>query len=288
MTRVDPSSNRHACKHRPDDIDVSNLTSSSTAAIEQDVMASASASKSEIPASNASLDLPAAQAPATRPKRVRTGCLTCRERHLKCDEGLPDCTNCQKSGRLCKRGVRLNFIDTTVRTPPITPPSEDWDISFRDESREIASEYKGGAKRYMAVTGETEIKQDRDYSFASSVINAPVLSHPQLPAPPNPAPQPFTANSVEMFSNNLPLTDANRDPHHRHSSTVSDSTFSSNTITYTNGDQTLTPPCETRDMLTNPEELLFMQVFVEEVAIWMDSMDPYKHVRISAEWPRLY
>lgn len=32
----------------------------------------------------------AADAAVNKPKRVRTGCLTCRERHLKCDEGLPD------------------------------------------------------------------------------------------------------------------------------------------------------------------------------------------------------
>src|SRR5205809_8055747 len=51
---------------------------------------------------------------ASKPKRVRTGCLTCRERHLKCDEALPRCQNCQKSDRVCKRGVRLNFIDTQV------------------------------------------------------------------------------------------------------------------------------------------------------------------------------
>ncbi len=61
-----------------------------------------------------------------KPKRVRTGCLTCRERHLKCDEGLPNCQNCRKSSRICKRGVRLNFIDTTVKDPPIIPPTADW------------------------------------------------------------------------------------------------------------------------------------------------------------------
>lgn len=61
-----------------------------------------------------------------RPKRVRTGCLTCRERHLKCDEGLPDCLNCRKSNRTCKRGVRLNFIDTTVKCTIILPPTADW------------------------------------------------------------------------------------------------------------------------------------------------------------------
>lgn len=63
---------------------------------------------------------------ANKPKRVRTGCLTCRERHLKCDEGLPNCQNCRKSSRVCKRGVRLNFIDTTVKSPPIIPPTQDW------------------------------------------------------------------------------------------------------------------------------------------------------------------
>lgn len=33
--------------------------------------------------------------------------------------------------------------------------------------------------------------------------------------------------------------------------------------------------------LQTAEELFHMQVFVEEVAIWMDSMDSEKHVRIS-------
>lgn len=67
-----------------------------------------------------------AVAAANKPKRVRTGCLTCRERHLKCDEGLPHCQNCRKSNRVCKRGVRLNFIDTQVQSPPIIPPTADW------------------------------------------------------------------------------------------------------------------------------------------------------------------
>jgi hypothetical protein len=66
----------------------------------------------------------------SKPKRVRTGCLTCRERHLKCDEGLPNCQNCRKSSRTCKRGVRLNFIDTQVQSPPMIPPTADWAGEF--------------------------------------------------------------------------------------------------------------------------------------------------------------
>lgn len=236
-----------------------------------------------------------AAAAAAKPKRVRTGCLTCRERHLKCDEGLPDCLNCRKSSRPCKRGVRLNFIDTTVRTPPITPPTEDWDVSFHDESREIASEYQGGVKRYASLDEDSEVKDDADYDYPPTIIDAPVLPHQTLPSQQGP-PQPlFIPSSAESYTASLPsMSDAGRDQHQhqRHGSTASDTTaFSANTlgaassITYTNGDQTLTPPSEAREILTDPEELLFMQVFVEEVGIWMDSMDPYKHVSVKARIP---
>lgn len=64
-------------------------------------------------------------------RRVRTGCLTCRERHLKCDEGTPDCLNCRKSNRECKRGVRLNFIDMTCKEPPYIPATEEWTGMFK-------------------------------------------------------------------------------------------------------------------------------------------------------------
>ncbi|VEU20366.1 DEKNAAC101080 [Brettanomyces naardenensis] len=34
-------------------------------------------------------------------RRSRTGCLTCRRRRIKCDEGRPFCHNCLKSHKLC-------------------------------------------------------------------------------------------------------------------------------------------------------------------------------------------
>lgn len=221
---------------------------------------------------------------AAKPKRVRTGCLTCRERHLKCDEGVPDCQNCKKSSRECKRGVRLNFIDTTIKNPPITPPTEEWDVVFQDESREIASEYRGGLGRYSALgldAGDVVPKEEPPFDFAESMIQAPVISHQQLPS------QQYPTGGVEAFPGSIEqMPNQTLDHHQRHGSTNSDSTFSSHTIgatsgsSYGNAKQTLTPPSETRETLTDPEELLFMQVFVEEVGIWMDSMDPYKHVSV--------
>ncbi|KAL2830865.1 hypothetical protein BDW59DRAFT_140899 [Aspergillus cavernicola] len=103
-------------------------------------------------------------------KRVRTGCFTCRDRHLKCDEALGQCQNCRKSGRPCRRGVRLNFVDTQVVAPPtyITPPTGS-SVTFQDDSRTIASEYVDGFERYPPPEQEP-LLEDR------SQIPAPV--HP--------------------------------------------------------------------------------------------------------------
>ncbi|KAL2267811.1 hypothetical protein VTJ83DRAFT_5088 [Remersonia thermophila] len=98
-----------------------------------------------------SIAVPSRSSPSPAPgksKRVRTGCLTCRERHLKCDEGVPDCNNCQKSNRECRRGLRLNFIDIQVGNPPCLPESSGWSFQILDESRSIAAEYQGGLGRY--------------------------------------------------------------------------------------------------------------------------------------------
>lgn len=68
-------------------------------------------------------------------RRVRTGCLTCRERHLKCDEGTPDCINCRKGNRDCKRGLRLNFIDTQTKKIPYIPPATSWNGMLSGHSK---------------------------------------------------------------------------------------------------------------------------------------------------------
>lgn len=42
-------------------------------------------------------------------KRVRTGCLTCRTRKVKCDETKPRCGNCARRGLTCDTGVQLKW-----------------------------------------------------------------------------------------------------------------------------------------------------------------------------------
>ncbi|KAI9683622.1 MAG: hypothetical protein M1829_004926 [Trizodia sp. TS-e1964] len=216
-------------------------------------------------------------ASANKQKRVRTGCLTCRERHLKCDEGMPICHNCRKSSRACKRGVRLNFIDTKCEAPPVVPPTLEWDVSFQDESREIASEYKGGAARYPPPNKSPAMRpRDVPFEYPSSVQSAASLPQQAMEQP----------QSTFSESSQSIMADANqsRDASHRHEHSLSngESAYSASQMIMSasspfNPEQTLTPASETHSYLSTPEEVLFMQVYVEEVGLWMDSMDPLKH-----------
>ncbi|KAL4967804.1 Zn(II)2Cys6 transcription factor domain-containing protein [Aspergillus stella-maris] len=111
-------------------------------------------------------------------KRVRTGCFTCRDRHLKCDAAHGQCQNCLKSGRLCRRGVRLNFVDTQVVAPPtyIQPPATNG-VTFRDDSRVIASEYVGGDEVYPPIDKVPALRVVRETSTPVQPTPSAILQH---------------------------------------------------------------------------------------------------------------
>ncbi|KAL2831881.1 hypothetical protein BJY01DRAFT_226357 [Aspergillus pseudoustus] len=113
-------------------------------------------------------------APVKKQRRVRTGCFTCRDRHLKCDEALGQCQNCRKSGRICRRGVRLNFVDTQVVAPPtyLQPPATSR-VTFRDDSRTIASEYVGGFERYPPPEQEPSLLESHGQPVGTSTESVP-------------------------------------------------------------------------------------------------------------------
>lgn len=217
-----------------------------------------------------------------KPKRVRTGCLTCRERHLKCDEAAPICLNCKKSNRECKRGVKLNFIDTKVEDTQLVPPTAEWKIEFQDESREIASDYKGGESRYPVEAMDTRPDETvpvvppppPHQQQQQQTPTAPTPQHQQLPpmksTPPGPPAQ---------YPPGPKRTDSGNTSHHshRHGNSMSSNVYAASEQSHVT--EEYAP--ETRTALTTAEEVLFMQVFVEEVGVWMDSMDRYKHVSIA-------
>jgi Zn(2)-Cys(6) binuclear cluster domain-containing protein len=89
--------------------------------------------------------------------RSRTGCQTCRTRHLKCDETKPTCDHCRKGNRDCQWGLVLKFkhkrypIVHKIRHPAViqkeyAAPEGVW--KFEDNSVSIASEYINGIESY--------------------------------------------------------------------------------------------------------------------------------------------
>ncbi|KAL8408387.1 hypothetical protein RB594_006992 [Gaeumannomyces avenae] len=155
-----------------------------------------------------------------KPRRVRTGCLTCRERHLKCDEGTPDCLNCRKSRRECRRGVRLNFIDIQVKNPAYIPPRAEWNVRFEDESRMIASEYQGGLEKYVRIESPPREVEPEPSALqpqtSIEMAGMPALSMPAETNTPmamsNFAPSPIMPPMDRRFSEMLlPMPDSRRD-----------------------------------------------------------------------------
>ncbi|RGP80173.1 hypothetical protein FLONG3_1707 [Fusarium longipes] len=276
-------------------------------------------------------------------RRVRTGCLTCRERHLKCDEAVPDCMNCRKRGRECKRGVRLNFLEINLHSPVALPPPEDWSVEFQDESRDIASEYRGGLGRYALYSPGLEDKYDSKEG-TSLVSDNPTKDTDASPGRfQSNSQQPFRHAQVNATPRNLdvskPLPDdsiklENSDAGQGIMSDVSNiatppsstrsvvtprtETFPEQLIAMRNRPLSQRAPIEDlssmalahlgspprnerhlseqapeddhvqhpavqriellgRDILTSAEEVHYMQVFVDDVAVWMDSFNRDKY-----------
>ncbi|KAI9163822.1 Adhesion and hyphal regulator 1 [Paramyrothecium foliicola] len=111
-----------------------------------------------------------------KPKRVRTGCFTCRRRHLKCDEAFPVCLNCSRSKRHCDRTLQPKWNHTVVfRAPRVVTHHPRRNFIFEDESRKTANDYVGGVERYDRLTSDlspsTEIQSDvalQPHSFDSA------------------------------------------------------------------------------------------------------------------------
>ncbi|CAN9363425.1 unnamed protein product [Alternaria alternata] len=204
--------------------------------------------------------------PDDKPKRTRTGCLTCRERHLKCDETKPTCNNCLKSQRECNWGKKLNFLDTTCeRNAYLIPQGIDYQIAFMDESRAIASEYVGGREMYPVEDMEANAPMGNN-GFG---MRPPTSSRQHIPSM-----QGIAQESYQQAQLSYNFEQPAQQHHGRSISSYSNGPTPSS---YTMEHSASPGPLPTRDYLKSQEEVLYMQVFVEEIGIWMDSMDAHKH-----------
>jgi hypothetical protein len=209
--------------------------------------------------------------PDTKARRSRTGCFTCRQRHLKCDEAVGKCLNCRKSDRVCRRGVRLNFIDIqTVAPPHLVARPDGSKVTFRDDSRLIASLYVGGFEIYPPIQPESPVEENghSNHDFDSmgpddltSLFQSVAHSFDPLSFDVS---HPSTADFVET------------DTWHQSHLVPGDELLPHGTSNFA---RKLADKQESHHFLTDPEQLSLLRAFVEEVGPRMDAMDEMNHVR---------
>lgn len=174
---------------------------------------------------------------------------------------IRDPTHRRLAGYVVLRGVSFYTNDQVVK--------------FQDESRDIASEYKGGLGRYAHLEQTITPPQEKGREFPPR----PMGMDPGIGIESNALP-PIQTNFSDMGQSKQQEMVHHPRQGSQHHHTGSDNSFlGAPSSAYSNPEheQSLTPPKEPRNYLDSAEEVLFMQVFVEEVGLWMDSMDSKKH-----------
>ncbi|KAI1007934.1 hypothetical protein K3495_g309 [Podosphaera aphanis] len=168
------------------------------------------------------------------------------------------------------------FVSTSSMLELKTPLSCSRRQTGKDESREIASEYRGGLDKYEKLLPETlNLSPNLEFSELLSptfAINSdPFTMHSLYPC--------GSFSDTEMK--------AKRDFSQMRQANCHISGLGGDINTYLTSSQDpsydrleLVPPLhgnQKMPFLKSTEEILLMQVFVEEVGTWMDSMDSERH-----------
>ena len=156
--------------------------------------------------------LNANQLPGTRHKkeikrRTKTGCLTCRKRRIKCDEGHPACRNCQKSKRECLGYDPIFKSQASPQTiqpaPGIFPPPpqqqqpQQQQIKHEPQMSSEPQRYSNVPQGYMpaasagyspATVMQPPVEFGAQIDPALGPVNPAVAPPPTQPPPPPPPP----------------------------------------------------------------------------------------------------
>lgn len=92
-----------------------------------------------------------------RHRKSRNGCLVCKKRRVKCDEGRPRCQNCSYADRPCSYGPERSFASRSAAVSPASPASATGSVTAT-RSTGLTDEPGGGegdstARRSFCVKG---------------------------------------------------------------------------------------------------------------------------------------
>ncbi|KIV83627.1 hypothetical protein, variant 4 [Exophiala sideris] len=126
-------------------------------------------------------------------KRTRTGCKTCRERKLKCDEAAPECGNCVKSKKICIRSEGVTFRHH--QNPSINTSDDDHNLGhFFRYAQNFTAEHN---RIFLPVPQQlTWIYVSDPNAEDSNAVTPP----PQTPATSDNAYQQVAAHTLEALS----------------------------------------------------------------------------------------
>ncbi|KAA8904192.1 hypothetical protein FN846DRAFT_953207 [Sphaerosporella brunnea] len=121
----------------------------------------------------------------TTAPRTRTGCTSCRVRHLKCDEARPVCRRCQRAGRECVRGYNVRFrygTDLEAASAAAAASSSSKGAEFRFEADQVWIDTSG----QVSFVDETR-DVTRNYDGSRGGSGGAVEDEDPLSSPPRPS-----------------------------------------------------------------------------------------------------
>lgn len=126
--------------------------------------------------SSAAASAPATEAPPRKRTRTRTGCLNCRRKKRKCDEGRPSCGTCYRRDEHCEWGLKITFraenaqgLDgrhPSMRRMARKPAPKEFEIL--DVTSEVVADYHIPSPSFASEEDEV-IEQPRPRSNARNV-----------------------------------------------------------------------------------------------------------------------
>ncbi|KXJ96232.1 hypothetical protein Micbo1qcDRAFT_231307 [Microdochium bolleyi] len=123
-------------------------------------------------------------------KRVRTGCLKCRVRRRKCDEGKPACQRCVAGGFECHYGTRLSFLPKNSFTldgqssparPAPPPPQSYRKVQFVNNGTPSPDAAPGPASSLPGPTSPVQLQiameQDQHTATMQQTLLSPITGY---------------------------------------------------------------------------------------------------------------
>ncbi|KAI1867339.1 uncharacterized protein JN550_007070 [Neoarthrinium moseri] len=100
-------------------------------------------------------------------KKVRTGCLTCKLRKVKCDETKPECLRCKRTGRVCN-GYQAARPGKRARQGP---PADDLRLSVAlNAMPEFGSAVEAQSYHFFLTHSGPSLASDYDSGFWNSLV----------------------------------------------------------------------------------------------------------------------